>query len=157
MIVFSLIYLVGSRLHQLTREHTAPVLVGALTAKPTAALINLVTPSEAVIAIRNHIIGRTSVTIGQGCDGFDGQLLLVSAIAAFPLAWRRKSLGMLLGVLLLYGCNLLRIAGLYYVRRYLPQAFQFVHETVGQTVIIVVGCWFFLLLISHFPPAQAQC
>jgi exosortase family protein XrtM len=154
LVVFALLFLVGSKFHQLTRERTATILVDALNAQPSAALINLVTPSEHARAIRNLIQGRTNILVGQGCDGLDCLLLLVSAMLAFPMVARKKAIGIAIGVPLLYGCNLLRITGLYYVQRHCPQYFQFMHVNVGQTFIIVVGCGFFLLFTGSLAREQ---
>ncbi|MDP1826248.1 MAG: exosortase/archaeosortase family protein [Archangium sp.] len=141
---FAVVFLATSRLHQATRERTAPVMVGVLSTQASAGLINLLTPAEHAAARANRIQGTTSLLIGQGCDGVDGVLLLLSAVLAFPAGWKRKAQGVLLGLPLLYVSNLVRIVTLYYVQRSAPGAFAFMHEYVGQTFFILVGGAFFL-------------
>lgn len=143
--LFTGLFLIASKIHQVTRDRTAPTLIGALHVRPSTALISVLTPSEGVTSFKNLILGHTTIVVGQGCDGLDGLMLLISAILAFPVAWQRRLVGLLVGVPLLYSCNLMRITGLYYTRRYWPLHFRFVHEVVGQTFIVMVGCCFFLL------------
>ena len=142
--LFALVFLGGTRLHQLTLRRTAPFLVGTLTVRPSSALINLLTPSERTRAVGNLIEGGTTIQVAQGCDGIDSLLLLFAALVAFPLDWRRKLLGLSIGLPLLYACNQVRITSLYYVQRHSPRYFDFAHEWVGQTFIILIGCCFFV-------------
>lgn len=144
VVFFGLTFLAASKVHQLTRERTAPVLVGLLSTRPSTALINLLTPSEHARAVKNLIQGSTTIQIGQGCDGMDGVLLLVAALLAFPAAWKRKAVGLAVGIPLLYAGNLGRIVSLYYVQGHAPEAFTFMHEYVGQTLIILIGFCFFI-------------
>ena len=49
----------------------------------------------------------------------------------------------------IYFLNIFRIVGLYYVMRYCDSAFNFAHYFVGQTIIIFLGCAFFVLWLSR--------
>ena len=76
--------------------------------------------------------------------------LLISAIFAFPINLKHKLKGLLYGVPLLYGLNLARIVGLHYVAGYQKSSFEFAHWYVGQTLIIVLSCIFFLFWIAKY-------
>ncbi len=145
VVVFAVVFVAGTKAHEATRARVAPFLVGTLTVRPSAALINLVTPSEETRAVGNTLRGRATIRVGQGCEGIDCLLLLIAAVLAFPAAWRAKLVALAVGVPLIYTCNLVRIAALYHVQRHAPLYFDFMHTCVGQTVIILVGCGFFLL------------
>ncbi|HEY5957743.1 MAG TPA: archaeosortase/exosortase family protein [Polyangiaceae bacterium] len=124
--------------------------------RPSAALINFFTPSEHTRAVGALLKGRTTIRIGQGCDGLECQLLFISAVLAFPLTPSRRLIGLLIGVPLLQVCNLARITGLYYVHSQWPQYFKFVHEDIGQTFMILVGCAFFIYVAGGALPIRAK-
>jgi len=79
----------------------------------------------------------------------EGMLLMISAMVAFRIAWRDKLKGILFGVAFIYLFNLLRIVGLYYLMRYTPNLFNFVHLFIGQSITIILVSVFFILWISR--------
>lgn len=155
IVLFALIFLAGLVLHGITRAKTAPILVEILSVKAAVALIDLLTPSERAMAIGDLIRGGATIKVAQGCDGIECLILLMAALLAFPTRWRSKVVGMAMGVLLVYGCNLARIVVLYYVERHAPAHFQLVHVYIAQTAIIVICCVFFVLWSGAFSHARA--
>jgi exosortase family protein XrtM len=132
-----------------TRAYTAPFLVDMLTVKPSAMLINLLTPSESVQTFGNLLKGNVTIRVKQGCEGLDCLLLLIAAVLAFPAGWKAKLVALGAGIPLVYVCNLVRIPGLYYVQRYAPAYFELMHVYVGQTFIILIGAGFFLFWVRR--------
>ncbi len=109
-----------------------------------ADLINMLAPLEQVLAQQNHLLSaKANLEIVRGCDGAGVLFLVVSAIVAFPSAWRRKLVGLLLGISLIYLINLLRISILYFVIAYQPDWFQLVHVYLAPTLMVLVGCCYF--------------
>jgi exosortase family protein XrtM len=147
VVLFAIVFGAGTKAHEAMRARLAPFLVGTLTVRPSAALINLITPSEGTKAVGNLLKGQVTIRVGQGCDGIDCLLLLIAAVLAFPTTWRAKPMALAAGVPLIYTCNLVRIAALYHVQRHAPLYFDLMHAYVGQTVIIIVGCGFFLFWV----------
>ncbi|MFZ5593915.1 MAG: archaeosortase/exosortase family protein [Pseudomonadota bacterium] len=121
------------------------VVLDVLTVQPAVALINFITPSEQVVAQGHRLVSpQAALSVLGGCEGIEGILLLVAALSAFRLAWQDRLLGMAIGTAFIYALNLLRIMGLYYVFRYQRDWFDIAHAYVGSTVIILLGCLFFL-------------
>lgn len=149
VILFAVIFIAGTKAHQVARARTAPFLVDTLTVKPSAMLINLFTPSESTQTLGNLLKGNVTIRVKQGCEGLDCLLLLIAAVLAFPAAWKAKLVALGAGIPLVYACNLVRIAALYYVQRYAPASFELMHIYVGQTFIILVGAGFFLFWVRH--------
>lgn len=119
-----------------------------LTAKPAYTIIKLLTPAEEVMLNATQLTSpHVGFEIVRGCEGMEGMLLMISAMAAFSMAWRDKLKGILLGVAFVYVFNLLRIVGLYYMMRYALSGFYFAHLFVGQSITIVVVSVFFVLWI----------
>ena len=125
-------------------------ILSVVTAKPPALIINFLTPSEQVVVVGNQLTSRYVVfSVVSGCEGMGGILLIISAVVAANVKLRDKLRGLLEGVAFIYFLNVLRIVGLYYVMRHWGSIFSFAHYFVGQTVIIVLGCAFFVLWISR--------
>jgi exosortase family protein XrtM len=109
-----------------------------------ADLINMIAPLEQVLAQQNHLLSaKANLEIVRGCDGAGVLFLVVSAIIAFPSTWRRKLIGLLLGIGLIYLLNLLRISILYFVIAYRPDWFQLIHVYLAPTLMVLVGCCYF--------------
>ena len=109
-----------------------------------ADLINMISPWEQVLAQQNHLLSaKANLEIVRGCDGAGVLFLVVAAIIAFPSTWRRKLIGLLLGIGLIYLLNLLRISILYFVIAYQPNWFLLVHVYLAPTLMVLVGCCYF--------------
>ena len=72
-----------------------------------------------------------SVKIAGGCDGLEATALFLAAILVFPLPFKFKWPGLLIGFVVLSIVNILRIAGLYLTQKYWPEAFDFMHVQGG--------------------------
>ncbi|OAI23329.1 exosortase family protein XrtM [Methylomonas koyamae] len=109
-----------------------------------ADLVNWQAPFEHVLAKHNHLLSaKADLEIVRGCDGAGALFLVMSAVLAFPSGLKRKALGLLLGIGLIYGLNLLRICVLYFVIAYQPGLFQLIHTYVAPTLMVVLGCFYF--------------
>jgi exosortase family protein XrtM len=125
-------------------------VLAIMTAKPPAFIINSLTPAEHVVAAGTQLTSQyVAFSIVSGCEGMGGILLIISAVCAANVRLRDKLMGLLYGITFIYLLNIFRIVGLYYVMRYWYRAFEFAHFFVGQTVIIVLGCAFFVFWISR--------
>jgi exosortase H (IPTLxxWG-CTERM-specific) len=86
------------------------------------------------------IIGRNvSISIKEGCDAIEPAMLFISAVVAFPAAWKKKLKGIAFGVVILFGINLFRIISLFLVQKFWPAAFDFMHIQFWQVVFILLA------------------
>ena len=109
-----------------------------------ADLINLIAPLEQVLPHQNHLISsKADLEIVRGCDGAGVLFLLISAILVFPAKLGRKLIGLILGIVLIYALNLLRIDVLYFVIAYHPDWFQLIHVYLAPTLMVIVACAYF--------------
>lgn len=109
-----------------------------------ADLVNWLSPLEQVLAKHNHLLSaKADLEIVRGCDGAGALFLVVSAVLVFPSGLKRKVLGLLFGIGLIYGINLLRICVLYFVIAYHPSWFQLIHTYVAPTLMVILGCFYF--------------
>lgn len=112
-----------------------PVL--AAQAIAGGALLNLFGNSVDVV---NDVIsgGGATVKISGGCDGLEATALFLAAILVFPLPFKYKWPGLLVGFVVLSLLNILRIAGLYLTQKHWPQAFDFMHVQGGLYIYSII-------------------
>jgi exosortase/archaeosortase family protein len=81
---------------------------------------------------------RDAIVVDQSCTGSDAMALAVGAILAFPVAWRSRLKGALLGLAIISAVNTIRIGTLAAVvdRR---ELFLFLHLTAWPAVLIVIA------------------
>lgn len=133
-------------------------LIELLITRPCVYWLRTLAPEDGVRRDGNRIHGpNVHLVVVHGCDGAGGIMLLSAALLAFPLPWRRKLLGILCGVLFMWGVNQVRIVGLYFVEKHRPDLFDALHEYAGETLGVMAGAIFFLLWISFFGPREQPC
>jgi exosortase family protein XrtM len=109
-----------------------------------ADLINMIAPLEQVLAKQNFLLSaKANLEIVRGCDGAGVLFLLVSAIVSFSSTWRRKIIGLILGIGFVYLLNLLRICTLYFVLAHQADWFQLLHVYLAPTWMVIMGCSYF--------------
>ncbi|MHC4092766.1 MAG: hypothetical protein ACYSVY_21250 [Planctomycetota bacterium] len=91
------------------------------------------------------VLGILGDEVHVGCDAVEATALFVCAVVAAPVGWRRRLVGILGGVVLLVGLNIVRIVSLYYIGIHFPNAFRAVHIDVWQPVFILVAVGLWLL------------
>ncbi len=90
------------------------------------------------------IVGRTSLRIVRTCDAMDVTILLLAAIVSWPSSSRRRALGAVAGVSILFIVNVVRICSLYYVGVYCPAAFELAHLELWPAIILLVAVGLFV-------------
>jgi exosortase family protein XrtM len=126
------------------RPQVGPFVNGTMTVRPAARIVAFLARGEHVRARGDRIQSRMAyIRVAQGCEGVDVMLMFAAAMLAVSMSWRRKAVACLTGVAVIYSCNLMRVAGLWFCMRYWPSHFQAMHVIVGQTVIIVVALLLF--------------
>ena len=138
------------------RNQLGPFVNGVMTVRPAARLVDLLAPSEHVRArgdrIQSHL---AQVRVAQGCEGVDVMLMFFAGMLAPRRNLKRTLVGCLVGGVVLYLCNLGRVAGLWFCVRYWPSRFEAMHMIVGQTVIIVVAVLLLVAFTRSVVPARA--
>jgi exosortase family protein XrtM len=91
-----------------------------------------------------EIRGRFPIEIMRSCDAAEVQVLVIAAVLAFPVPWRRRLLGLGVGVGTVSVLNVLRICSLYFIGLIGPDAFDFAHHDVWPLVLFVLTGLVFL-------------
>lgn len=89
-------------------------------------------------------------TLVPDCGAIEVISIFVAAVAAFPVAFRKRFIGIVVGIPVLYGVNLVRLSSLAYLAAFDPTIglrwFKFAHEYVWQVIFIIIVviawlCW----------------
>ncbi len=91
-----------------------------------------------------------AVRVITECTGLFEAVILISAILAYQARWSERLIGIVLGTLVLYAINVLRIAFLLIVGNWAPDFFDFAHVYFWQTLLVVFITAIWLVWIHYF-------
>src|SRR5271154_1976384 len=94
-----------------------------------------------------------AVAIEAGCNGVEATIVLVAAILAFPAPWKRKLLGLGIGIVAVQGLNIVRVISLFYLGQWRFDMFEFAHLYVWQALIMLDVLVVWLLWVRTLPRA----
>jgi exosortase H (IPTLxxWG-CTERM-specific) len=94
-----------------------------------------------------------AVAIEAGCNGVEASIVLVAAMLAFPAPWRRKLIGLVVGVIAVQGLNIVRVISLFYLGQWSIDVFDFAHQYVWQALIMLDVLIVWLLWVRTLPRA----
>lgn len=121
------------------------VIIDIATVRPSAFLINQINPAEQVLAEGHRLVSPfAKLSVLNGCEGTESLFLIIAAILAFRTSWWHKLAGLALGITVIYLANQARIVSLYFALRSDPALFSALHGYVAPTLIIAVGCVYYL-------------
>jgi exosortase H (IPTLxxWG-CTERM-specific) len=121
----------------------------------SAALVKLFDPS--VVAdgkVLQSAQNGFAVSIEAGCNGVEATIVLVAAILAFPASWKRKLVGLAIGVVAVQALNIVRVISLFYLGQWNFDAFDFAHRYVWQALIMLDVLIVWLLWVRALPRAS---
>ena len=87
------------------------------------------------------------IEMKDGCNGANVLILLWSAVIAFPATLLQKAKGLFWGALAIQCVNLLRFISLFYLGQYSLPLFDFAHEYLWESLIMLDGLLFFGLWV----------
>ncbi len=146
LIIFSVLHFSYSSIRGTKLETLA---IDILTVVPSVWFINIFSPEEQVVAKQEKLVSPFgSITILNGCEGFESIFLLFAAIIAFKAPWKSRIIGLAAGMSIIYFLNQMRIVMLYYCFRYRKDWFDPIHSHIAPTLIILIACIFFLVWAS---------
>ncbi|MDX1667563.1 MAG: archaeosortase/exosortase family protein [Saprospiraceae bacterium] len=89
-----------------------------------------------------------SVRYFYGCEGLEIMALFGAAILFFPIAFRYKWPGLILGGLALVALNQLRVVVLFIIGLYSREAFEFMHLYGGFALFTLCGIFLWILWLE---------
>jgi len=114
---------------------SAPLL--AFYTKVSGLVLNIL--GQGVTATGDHLGSKAyAIQVKQGCDAIAPMGLYTIATLAFPIAFKHKWKGLLIGIGSLFVLNIIRIASLWLIGRYAPEYFDFAHVELWQVLFIAI-------------------
>jgi exosortase/archaeosortase family protein len=100
-----------------------------------------------------------SIQIKKGCDAIAPMILFALSILFFPVAFKHKPKGILIGLFLLFVLNIIRIVSLYLTGKYVHGLFDIMHTDVWQIIFIVFTLYLWLMWlrkVTQNPPENVE-
>lgn len=125
----------------------------ALNARASALLISIfqsdLRVQDSIIATGAAAPRQFTVQVAEGCDPLQPIAIFAAAVLAMPVGWKRRIVGLLVGVAALLALNLVRIASLFLIGAADPDLFEIMHLDVWQAGFVLIA---FLLwsVWAHF-------
>ena len=118
--------------------------VAEWTAQWTSTTLNLFGASTRV---NGTILSSNSfaVNIVAECTAVGPLVLFIGAVLAYPARLKTKGIGILLGLIVLTGINVVRIVSLFWIGSNYPEYLDIAHLLVWQAAIIIIAIimWLF--------------
>ena len=90
-------------------------------------------------------IGKVSLRVVYECTGGFAFFIFSSATLAFPVAWSRRLIAQVIGIVGIFLLNTIRLVFIAYVAYRSPAAFDFIHKYLWQVTFPVVVILLFIL------------
>lgn len=97
-----------------------------------------------------------AIEMRDGCNGMNVLILLWSAVLAFPATLLQKVNGLVSGTLAIQAVNLIRFISLFYLGQYSLSLFDFAHQYLWESLIMLDGLAFFGLWVHLVLPGMAK-
>ncbi len=93
---------------------------------------------------------RGHILIGDPCNGFELYYVCTAFILAIPgINKNRKIIFTILGILILFSANVIRVSALFYIAKSHPEWFETFHKTIFQLGVYVL---MFLIWVFYLKP-----
>lgn len=124
------------------------LVVHEATVGTVAAAVRLITPEIDARAVGARVAAPGGgLNVLQGCEGTEVFFLLVAALAAHPLRWKVRLVGLLAGAAVVFVLNEMRLLALFYSYRLDRSLFDQLHGLVTPLVLVVLTLGYFLVLL----------
>lgn len=128
-------------------------IVRVFTVIPSGILLDWLTPGYRVTTAGTRILSPiANLNVLKGCEGTEVLLLLYASMIAMWRPLKATCLGLLVGTVLVFALNQIRVVSLYFVAAYHQPYFELVHGFLAPLLIIAVVALFFLYW--HNSPLQ---
>lgn len=124
---------------------------GAATVQPATQMIHWLSPQIDAVANGNQIKATGGgIVVKIGCEGLEAMFILIAAFIVAPLNLMPKLVGILVGTLIIYFSNQVRIVSLFYAYRADKSLFYLLHGTITPIILVAISCLFFYCWLMYF-------
>lgn len=132
-------------------------VIDTATVGTAVATINAFTPDVHASAAGSRIRApHGGINVLNGCEGTEVLFLFVAALMAYPMSWRIKFGGLMIGTVFVFVANQLRLIALFYSYQSDRGLFDQLHGLVMPLALIVATLGLFVWLIHLDERFQAH-
>ena len=139
-LLFALLYWDISPLARVINEQQTQMLL---------ATLSMILPEGQIEGIDIIISPRYRVIITQACNGMIPYLVLASAILAYHKSWIEKIKWLLIGYILFFIINVIRLLIVVYFVKMSPSYFGISHDIFGNALLMASGLLIFYLYLRR--------
>lgn len=127
------------------------LVIDQMTVKTAAWLIDTADPTIGVMPVGSRLRAPGGgINVLNGCEGIEVVFLIASAMLVAPLSWRKRLLGFLVGGLLVFALNQVRVLALFYAFRSDKALFDMLHGVVAPLLLILAVAAFFVVWLDRY-------
>jgi exosortase/archaeosortase family protein len=132
-------------------------VIDGATVRTAATLIRWISPAIGAVADGPRIRAPGGgLNVLEGCEGTDIAFMLIAAMLVAPSSWRKRALGLALGLPLVFTLNQGRILALFYSYRHERELFELLHGAVAPLVLVGCVAGFYALWIGACAEQPAE-
>lgn len=118
------------------------------TVGTAVAIINAWTPEVQASPAGSRIKAPGGgINILNGCEGTEVLFLLIASLLAYPMSWRWRAIGAVLGTAFVFVLNQVRLLALFYSYRSDRALFDQLHGLIAPMMLIALSLGFMVLVI----------
>jgi exosortase family protein XrtM len=131
--------------HSLPEPFIQQWLIHYFTVVPGVNLLNSLFPEYEVIAKGTRLLSENvRLNVMKGCEGTEAIFMLVAAILACVRCPLKSAIGLLLGTLLIFIVNQIRVLALFLIAAHRQEWFEITHGYIAPLIIVsTVAIYFF--------------
>lgn len=100
------------------------------------------------------VLPTLSLDVKFGCNGLEAVMMYATAVLAYPAQWKKKTIGIGAGFLVLQTTNIARIVLLAYAGIHLKGLFEYIHVYIAQGIMIALALGVFFIYLNYAKPTK---
>lgn len=125
--------------------------------QPTIVNVNVILSSNLLNLIGQNTNYQDSfvytstynLSVNRGCDAIEAMALFIATTLAFPMRFKIKFAGLLIGVAAIFFLNLIRIITLFLAGTYAPSIFEMLYVQLWPVVFIIVAVLLWISVVRR--------
>ena len=120
-------------------------VIDEATVRPAAWLARVISGDASITADGPHLLStRGSLNVLFGCEGMDVLLVLSAAVLVTPVTWVDRLAGLMVGVVVVFMVNQMRLLALFISIRSEPAWFGALHGLVAPLFVVALVAAYFV-------------
>ncbi len=97
---------------------------------------------------------KLNIVLSFGCEGSEALVIYLAGVIAFPSNFKYKAKGFIIGGLILYSLNIIRILILYFIGTWNFEMFDLFHNEILPVLFIILSLISWYIWLKYIPEAK---